>query len=214
MRKWILLLVGLLFSAVVIAQSGPFGFQRGMTKNQIVALVGLKAVDTKASVGDVLRLKTAPKPETAFETYMLLISPDDGLVGIIAIGRDTRTGDDGAELKSVYDAMLQQLSSRYGGPSQTIDICERAGAACKRSADWMLMLLGRQRRLQSVWRPDVPTKAMRDTGVHVVTLEATATGINSGLITCRFELEGFAKYVASKSPPRPATPEKKTDKGE
>src|SRR5580658_10556612 len=65
----------------------PFGFRYGMTKAEAIRLVGQAAVDVKSSHDDMLVLSTAPKPYEAFENYDLIISPSNGVLKIVAVGK-------------------------------------------------------------------------------------------------------------------------------
>ncbi len=195
MRKSTLFLLLLSLSLPCLGQSGPFGFEKGMTKAQIISLVGQKAVDKRNSAGDRLVVMTAPKANAAFATYMLLVSPTEGLLRVVALGRPIMAGDDGAELKSAYQDLLKSLTDQYGAPASTIDTCRGPKALCGRSDNWMMALMGKQRTLASAWTAEVPTKAMRDSGVHAIAIQAQAPSLTNGFVSCDFELEGFQQYA-------------------
>lgn len=95
--------------AVVLNRS-PFGFQCGMTAEQIIHLVGKIAL--KESQGDALTLATAPRPNSAFESYRLIISPEKGLLWM---GGHAPRGVEG------YDSfinMRKAVSRVYGAPGR------------------------------------------------------------------------------------------------
>jgi hypothetical protein len=88
------------------AGNGPFGLERGMSKDQVIRLVGLNNVADRYAGGkysgsDLLILSSVPKPHGAFVTYALTISPKDGLLRNNRRGsrdfhqwfREERTGD-------------------------------------------------------------------------------------------------------------------------
>ena len=56
----------------------PFGFEYGMTKDEITALIGRHSL-VKVINGNVYEFSTAPRPYKAFELYLLMISPQKGL---------------------------------------------------------------------------------------------------------------------------------------
>ena len=89
----LLLLICIPFSAQGFFQdiSAPFGFHRGMTQDEIIALVGKEMVSSIN--GDNLVLNPAPKPHPNFEGYTLTISPDKGLLGVMAFAK--KVGADG-----------------------------------------------------------------------------------------------------------------------
>ncbi|MGZ4787784.1 MAG: hypothetical protein ACXVZX_04640 [Terriglobales bacterium] len=213
MRKFSVFVLLSLLSLTCVAQSGPFGFERGMTKSQIIELVGQKNVDPSTLKGEVLRVKTAPKPSSAFAGYMLMVSPKDGLLRVAAVGPNLNTSDDGLQLRAAYQAVLQGLTHDFGPPSSTTDECNGPGILCKRNDNWMMTLYGKQRKLGSTWLPTVPTQTMRQAGVHVITLQVNASSMNSGFISCDFELEGYDHYAKGKEEtPSPAEQKEKAPK--
>jgi hypothetical protein len=124
--------------------AGPFGFEKGMTRDQIIKLVGKDAVDLKASHGGFLKLSTAPKPHSAFESYWLIISPTNGLVKVNASGKTIETGDSGVELRSAFDDVVAGVRQKYGAPLHAYDSCD-GGIGCSDSEFWMLSLLQRRK---------------------------------------------------------------------
>lgn len=208
MRKPCVLL--LLFGVALgcVGQTGPFGFQKGMTRSEIVALVGPKAVDPRVK-GEAMRLNKAPEPNAAFQEYLLAISPTDGLVRVVALGKLISTGDDGRELRAAYADLVSDLTEKFGPPATNTDECDRGGALC-RPDFWMAALFGKQRRLETTWFQEVPTQAMRQAGVHMITVTAQPASISSGYITCDFQLEGFDKYSGKKKPQAAPTPQPPT----
>ena len=104
--------------------TGPFGFTKGMTREQVIQRVGKEAVKKNTSgQPDVLVVSTAPIPNHVFESYLLIISPTHGLLKLSAIGADVATGDTGSELMSQFDTVVAAISSKYG-------------AGTRRRCDW------------------------------------------------------------------------------
>jgi hypothetical protein len=87
--------------AIAVADTGnrpgPFGFQYGMSKQDIIRLVGRASVKDEKS--DMLTVTTAPKSHPVFEYYMLMISPQKGLLKIVAVGKDVASNDYGEQVK-------------------------------------------------------------------------------------------------------------------
>jgi len=130
MRKVCVLLLLLGCAVGSAGQSGPFGFEKGMTRAQIVALVGPKAVDPRVK-GDAMRLNRAPQPEEGFQEFLLVISPTEGLLRVLGLGKLMQASDDGKELKDAYYGLVADLTKRFGEPASKTDACERGGApAC------------------------------------------------------------------------------------
>jgi len=93
---------------------GPFGFQMGMTREQIIKLVGKSAVDQEYSKNDVLAVRRAPVSDPAFEEYELVISPTEGLLQVSALGKTIKTDSFGTELRVAYMRIVTDLTSKYG----------------------------------------------------------------------------------------------------
>ena len=204
MRKVTPVLVSVLFSLTCFAQSGPFGFQKGMSRSQIIAVVGQKNVDPRTlRGGELLSVRMAPKPDPQFAGYMLLAPPAEGLIRVAAIGKNMPTNDSGTELRAAYQAVVEELTKKFGPPTHSTDACNGPAMLCKRPDNWMMTMYGKQRKLASAWLPDKPTQAMRDAGIELISVEASASSMNSGFVSCDFELEGFEKYAASKGQKRP-----------
>src|SRR6266516_3833612 len=124
---WILAILTLLLPAACFA--GPFGFEYGMTKDQVIAAVGKdKVINTEnykvRNESYILRVASAPKPDDRFEAYLLLISPDKGLLKIIATGKTIDTSEIGTELRVNFGAMRDSLSKKYGEPTNTYDLLQ------------------------------------------------------------------------------------------
>ena len=76
-------------------KSGPFGFEAGMTKEQIIEIVGSAAI--KETTGDTTIFSNAPKADPIFESYALRISPEHGLLKIVALSKNISTNGLGTE---------------------------------------------------------------------------------------------------------------------
>ena len=104
--------------AFQVFAAGPFGFEYGMTKQQVIALVGQDAV--KKTTADALEVTTAPKPHPAFESYILIISPARGLLKIVAIGNTIRTNPFGSEVQQGFATLQSLVVNNYGSPEYNI----------------------------------------------------------------------------------------------
>src|SRR5207248_6486616 len=86
-----------------VSNQGPFGFRWGMTRDQVIALVGKDAIEEKYSRDDQLRLRTAPKPHPDFDGYLVTISPQRGLVKLLASGKTIETTRYGDEVHRAFE---------------------------------------------------------------------------------------------------------------
>lgn len=171
--------------------AGPFGFDYGMSKQQIIRLVGRDAVAKETE--DTLELKTAPKPHSAFELYICVISPQKGLLKVGAIGVDVETSSSGFELRHSFDALEQALTDNYGTPEKTFDFLQ-AGSIWNEPQDWMMGLLKHDRVLAYYWSP----KPGAIHHIESIGLEAKALSSEKGYIVLSYEFEGFEQYADQK----------------
>ena len=181
------------FSAA--AYAGPFGLERGMTKAQIIALVGKDAVArdvTAPTGGTTLLLSTVPKPYKEFQRYVLKVSPTDGLLSIIAIGSALDTSSDGEELRSHYTDLKSALEATYLKPTSDFDFL-KSGSIWSEPSDFMMSLQKRDRTLSTFWT--VKDGAKLKDGISLVSLEAKAASRTGGFLVLTYEFDGWEAYV-------------------
>jgi hypothetical protein len=170
---------------------GPFGFERGMTVEQVTKLLGKPVKDNP---NGSVTWDTAPKPYPAFEAYLLTFSPKDGLLKVIAIGKDIQTGENGSQLKSAYVEILDAISTKYGPADTRIprDYCTGNSTECQ-SEYWMLTLFNKDRIANTFWI--APT--FYPNFVTTIDVDCVAQGLNKGYFTAAFEFLGWSAYVES-----------------
>ncbi|MGO9087916.1 MAG: hypothetical protein ACLP6G_04375 [Terriglobales bacterium] len=171
--------------------SGPFGFERGMTRTQILKIVGESVVDRKASRDDVLVLSTAPRPNPAFETYALFISPTQGLLKVVAFSATVQTGDTGRELQDAFAAINTAVSQKYG-TAKLYDQCDGDDTECSQPGFWMMALKDKNRSLNAFW-----DLRAQPAGNYVTMIEETSLflSMHSGYVKIGFEFQGWEQYV-------------------
>jgi len=178
----------------------PFGFHRGMTREQIIRLVG--AGEVKASKGhpqDELRVLTAPKPHPAFEQYDLVISPSEGLLKIVAVGKDIATNGYGEEIRAEFGELSDAVARTYGTP-QIADYLKE-GSIWNEPREWMTGLLKKERELFALWSPSENRigEPYVEPGNRVsIVLESAALSETKGYSTLVYEFDGWSAYVLSK----------------
>jgi hypothetical protein len=104
-------------SSVSATAEGPFGFDYGMTKQQVIDKLGRTALSKDSGIN--VLFNTAPKPHPDFEAYILAFSPEKGLLKVTAVSKNVATSEDGADLRSKYNYFLDALKSKYGKASTT-----------------------------------------------------------------------------------------------
>jgi hypothetical protein len=177
-------------SLVVASETnGPFGLHRGMTQEQVIQIVGEDAViKTK---DDLLIVLTVPRPHPAFENYVLIFSPNDGLLQIAALGNDITTSVFGDVLQNSFIEIRSAISQTYGKPECNYDYL-RAGSIWKEPQDWMMGLFRGERHLFTGWNKSLPN------GIQRISLLAQAPSTETGFLTLSYEFEGFGEYLAMK----------------
>jgi len=170
--------------------SGPFGLRRGMTKEQVLQIVGKDAV--KEIKGDVLRLFAVPKPHRAFDEYSLIFSPNDGLLKIVAYAKDIRTNGFGEAVHDSFIEIRDAISKTYGEPAFTLDHL-KDGSLWTEPQYWMMGLLKKERDLASDWNTAIPNR------ICAIVLDARALSTDKGYVVLTYEFEGWNEYVDAKN---------------
>jgi hypothetical protein len=186
--KLLLLTAFSLLATVAFAQetSGPFGLHRGLTQEQVIRIVGKDAI--KETNGDTLRLLRVPKPHPAFEFYSLIFSPKDGLLKIVAYGKDIRTNGFGEAVHDSFIEIRDAISKTYGQPKFTLDRV-KAGSIWKEPEDWMMGLLKEERGLTTAWDSGLPNH------IQDIVIEASALSQEKGFLRIVYEFDGWNQYV-------------------
>ena len=169
-------------------KAGPFGFEPGMTKQQIIDKLGSGAI--QESKGDVLTLKKAPLSHSGFEQYMVIVDPKRGLVKLVAIGKNVSTSVYGDELKDAFNEMEKSIISAYG-ESKRFDYL-KTDSIWNEPKDFMAGLLNKERTLESFWPNDDATKLKGQ--VSTINLEAKALDQQTGYLILGYEFVGFHEY--------------------
>jgi len=168
---------------------GPFGFQSGMTKQQVVAMLGEDALKPK-SIANWFWSAKAPKQHPLFDHYELLISPKAGVVKVLALSKVIPTSAYGEVLQEQFSKIRDQVAKTYG-KYETYDYLN-TGSIWKEPRDWMKGLEKEERTLVCFWRRE--TGAELKNTVFEVRLEANALDETHGALVLTFEFEKFKAY--------------------
>jgi hypothetical protein len=107
------------------ASAASFGFHRGMTKDEVVRLVGKSAVtkSTQDALGGYeLVVNTAPKPYSLCTRYHLNFSPTEGLLAASCSSEPAPDNlGDWKELQTIFDSVKLQLTVAYDSPMNESD---------------------------------------------------------------------------------------------
>jgi hypothetical protein len=169
---------------------GPFGFTKGMTRQQVIHMVGAAAVkyDPK-DPQDSLSLTTAPKPHLAFEEYTLYLSPTAGLLKVVAFGKTIETDAYGMELQRTFADIVKGVSNKYGPPEKTYDY-HYSTDLFREDSQWMMALYDKDRVLVSFWQFSPPVN-----NVTTMKIETKALNSSTGLVEFVVEFAGWEQYV-------------------
>lgn len=167
----------------------PFGFDYGMTKEQVIAKLGPAAVVKDSGVNVVFN--TAPNAHPDFESYILAFAPEAGLLKIRAISKTYQTSDDGTELRQRFTTFHDALAEKYGPAEKDLNFCKGNEVDC-RSEYFMMTLLEKNRYLNSYWSPGKNTMPKN---VQNIAIDAIALGINKGYVEISYEFDGWEKFV-------------------
>jgi len=166
-------------------QAGPFGFEKGMTRQQVIHLLGKPA---KAD-GDQLMFDTAPKPHAGYVLYSLNFSPKEGLLKVVAGGHFIHTDDHGTELRSAYQDAINAISKKYGEPRLAVDRCNVSSEVDCADEHWMYALNEKKRELVAFWVPEANASH-----VSAIEVEAVPIDYSKGALEITFEFTGWEAY--------------------
>jgi hypothetical protein len=93
-------------------RKGPFGLWMGMTREEIGS-------ESNEVAPGKYRVVTVPKPHSAFESFVLQITPKCGLSWVKAFGHKIETSVYGVELQTAFDSLEKKLFATYGKSNRT-----------------------------------------------------------------------------------------------
>lgn len=175
--------------------SGPFGLHRGMTQAEVLSIVGNNSVKEgkpNALGGTMILISTVPKPYREFEEYQLFFSKIEGLLKIIAIGKDVTTSEEGTEFREHYSEMKSLLTNTYSTPKES-DFVKSDNEAMAEPGNFMLSLLEHERNLFCFWSTDDGLKLKDD--INGIVLEVHAEPLDTGYVDLTYEFVGWGAYV-------------------
>lgn len=221
MQKNLFHLWGILI-AVVIASStnatassvAPFGFSRGMTKEQVIAKIGSQNVisEEHSPKGiDALVVKTSPVPNINFSTYVLIFVDGHGLLKLEANGLPTQTRS-GEEIRVDLFNIKEHLSLEYGDPDTVNDTDsvflpipnpnDRASYNGKEAyhdlhptdpdPDFCNELLAHRRTLSTLWFPKNSANLVTSVNLSAVGVDAQTAKMVLG-----YEFVGWTEFIHS-----------------
>ncbi len=189
MKKLFLVLIIILCCISVLfaidKEKGPFG-TTWLSSESDLRKVG--TLTLYKDNGDYSTYIFSPnKGHSAFDSYMVLLLKDVGLVKVVAGGKNIKCTGYGTELKSAYESMRESLIKTYGSVSGEENY--NSSSVWSEPADWMYSLYMGHRKLESFWQ----------TGTVFILLEAVAENSNSGYIILAYEHKKWGEYLESEA---------------
>lgn len=179
--------------ASLSANAGPFGFQKGMTKEQVINMLGrdmIREVLPDAGGGSIIIFNTAPAPAKEFTSYSVVIGKDDGVLKVIAATSPITSEAAAPDLYKKYVDLKASLAKDYGTPSATNEP-EPVDGITKELQD-------RSQILSSYWTANESASFNGD--VTSVMLKAVAISPDSAILVESYELTGFKDYLKQETP--------------
>ncbi len=122
--------------------NGPFGLSKGLRKEDI----DIQMTEVKPCL---YRAETLPKKHSAFQYYILQITPVQGLAWIKAIGNPLATNPYGSELQNSFETMKGKLENIYGR-AEIIDFL-MYDSIWNEPRDWMQAIANKERTVAASW---------------------------------------------------------------
>jgi hypothetical protein len=166
-----------------------FGFYAGETKQQIIAAIGQAAI--LKTDGDILEINAAPKPDPNFDTFLLIVAPKQGLVKLIATGKDIEDDASGKLMRAQFTTLKSDLTKLYGEPGDVFDFIN-SKSTLKGANQFMIALTKTERSLSAYW-----TKKDFGNQITSISLEGNGLGDDKGYLSLEFEFAGIHDYLVS-----------------
>ncbi len=181
---------GLAAGSAVEQGAATFGFYAGETREQIIAAVGKDNILKQQ--GDILEVAAAPKPDPEFDSFLLIVGNDSGLVKLIATGKDIEDDPAGHLMKTQFATIRTDLSKGYGDPSDNFDFLD-AKATHRAPNQFMLSLTNTERTLAAYW-----TKKDFGNQISSISLSGNGLGDDTGYLSVEYEFTGYHAYLLAK----------------
>lgn len=167
--------------------AGPFGLEFGWMHDEIVAACGEPVFEAEVASGVTGMLydpEAMPKRHQSFDSYILYVDHEFGLVKIIASEDFSYVSSYGSELVNEFDKLERQLNSVYG-EGRRYDFLY-PDSIWDRPGDYMMSLYLGDRTLATFW--DLTDEvASKGDELSFVSISATATSSDSATIELTYE---------------------------
>jgi hypothetical protein len=141
----------------------------------------------------VYKAERVPLPHSDFESYILHVTPRQGLCKINAVGEDVDTSVYGVELRRAFDEIVAALNAKYGEGDRLDKLAPQS--IWNEANEWMMALKKKERILMAIWPKDSGGAALPD-NVKTIGLEALALSTDKGYLRLVYEFANLEKCIA------------------
>lgn len=138
-----------------------------------------------SSVDGVYKI-IVPQPNSEFESYSAVATPETGICKVWGIGKDHDNDRYGANVREAYDRLKAILNEKYGASQEYSYI--KSGALWDKPEDWVMSVKENERTMVSYWI--MPDKHAVE-GIKSISLEVKAFSSSSAYLDLTYEFENF-----------------------
>jgi hypothetical protein len=165
----------ILFNIAVFCFSGPFGFEMGMTLEEVAAA----CTEEPSPMTEKNAYMVKPrKSHPDFSVYAVSIDENVGLYNIQALNINIPTSVYGTQLKTAFQSVLESLERVYG-KGEVSDYLYR-GSTWNEPRDWMMSLIKQERILLAAWKKEGETNLPDD--IETIVIAASALREDTGSV--------------------------------
>ncbi len=208
------LAVAAAFGLMSQAFAGPFGLSQGLPIEE-VAKLGQFVPGERPST---YVAKTVTNGHSDFETYSVLLTPQQGLCSVVADTKEIYSNAFGHQLRRRFSELTNALIKKYGYPrvspdfSRTFDFSKNFGfwnleGVWIEDNTWMDSLLDRSRTLNATWEEGnrtavseeslpTPDLVLPDALVRI-RVNALARSASRGYLRVEYRFSNYAACVAA-----------------
>lgn len=166
--------------------AGPFGFTMGMTLQE------LGNPQPREGNPGLYLVKTAPRPHSAFGSYLLRVSPVSGLCSVKGITDPFESDSFGIQVRSKFDDLKERLTGLYGSSTLTDTLIP--GSLWKEPRYFMMGLLKKERVLIAVW--NTKSGAVLNNNLRDVAIRAMASSSSSAFVFAEYNFSNYDSCAA------------------
>lgn len=178
----------LFFGVTAFAQGGlsdAFGITMG---TKLENLSEYKPVQVEPGV---YYLSSAPKPNSFFDEYRVILSPSYGVCKVMAFTPTKNVDAAGEALQKEFHELESTLKGVFGNFSN-FDFL-KVGSKREKPGDWMISLAEGDRNLASVWNR--PEKSIMPPTLSILALQAQAENASEGYMLLTYEFNNFQDCI-------------------